>query len=87
MGNFEPLQIPQAREVESHSLNFKMFVEIIPFVLQGELADLLTHVSGGFTEGDVGAGLAFAYAKGNKTSRQMVREVPINTSKFNARFT
>lgn len=60
-----------------------MFVEIIPFVLQGELGDPLTDVA----EGDAGAGLAFAYAKGNKRSSQMAREVPINISKFNARFT
>lgn len=43
--------------MESHSLSFKMFVEIIPFVLQGELADLLTDVPDGFTEGDVGLDL------------------------------
>lgn len=72
---------------ESHSSNFEMFVEIIPFVLQGELADPLTGVAGGFTEGDAGAGLAFAYAKGNNRSSQVVREVPVNTAKFNARFT
>jgi len=57
-------------------------MEIIPFVLQGELGDLLTDVPGGFSEGGVGAGLAFAYAKGNKRSSQTVREVPINISKL-----
>lgn len=31
-------------------------------------------------------GLAFAYTESNKTSSQMAREVPINISKFNARF-
>lgn len=72
-------------EVKSHSLNFKAFVETIPFDLQVELGDLLADIPGGFTE-DVGAGLAIAYAKGNKISSQMVREVPINQSKFNAQF-
>lgn len=86
VGNFKPLQIPQARAVESHSLSLKMFVEIVCFVLQGELRDLLTDIPHGFTEGDVWAELAFAYAKGNKTSSQMVREVAINISKFNAWF-
>lgn len=32
------------------------------------------------------AGLAFAYAESNKTRSQMVREVPINISKFSAQF-
>lgn len=45
---------------------------------------ICSGVAGVFPEGDEGAGLAFAYAKGSKTSSQMVREVPINISELTA---